>query len=155
MSEGFTAIALLFLVPLFFVVMHFQVKGITEEIQRQVEKLGGQYIKIDRIWLDGDRNTYSFRVQFLDASGKNHKTKCKVRQGSKTIYWTTAPSELLAPHVDGDTAVQPPAPQKGNSPKEAVINDLYLENQKLKEEIARLKGGDSARRQLYRENGAR
>ncbi|MEM7335380.1 MAG: hypothetical protein AAF490_25100 [Chloroflexota bacterium] len=141
--EGLISLVGLILIPIFFIAIHLQVKELTEDIKRQVKKLGGRNVEVERIWLDGDKNTFSFRVKFKDTVGKTHWTKCKVRQGSKNIYWTTSPAELLEVNGVVETAVNQSNLQSTDSSKEELINDLYAENQKLKEEIARLQKSNS------------
>lgn len=91
---------LLLMVGVLVAISYFQAEAIKTKIRREVKAQGGDEITIIRKWGDGDRDTYTFEVSFLDAQKRYYTTNCKVQTFSHQLYWTKSPKELIQSRQD-------------------------------------------------------
>ncbi len=132
--NGLEGFLLIFMILVVFIMIRSHHSVNSNKIIKQIEDLGGFRVEVQRRRVDRS-GSFHYEVTFAGDEGKRYQTNCIVR-GSK-IFWTISPEELL----------QPPSPSvaedlketdETQSSKEEIINDLFLENQKLKEQIKRM-----------------
>lgn len=61
------------------------------EIEGSLRKYHATDIEIEFDWMDYDRETFTYDVQYRDRSGKFHRNRCKVTSGraigDEAVYW--------------------------------------------------------------------
>ncbi len=110
----------------------------SRRIRVKIEKQGGHQVNVNYNWLWGPKGAYNFDVLFSNAEGKRFRTNCTINRSTYDIFWTKSPGELLLKDDSKTLADKNDNKETVNTSKEELINDLYLENQKLKEQIERM-----------------
>ncbi len=91
-----SVVLIIFLVIMLFVVVVNNL-GAKYAITDYLQKRKAKNIVITREWLDFDRDTLTFTVEFTDSNGKKISTRCKIRRLAifidEEIFWTE-PIEL-------------------------------------------------------------
>jgi len=59
-----------------------------ENILHDLQKRGATNIDIHHEWLDFDRDTLTFSVEYTNTSGDKRRTSCKIHHLDSEIYWS-------------------------------------------------------------------
>jgi hypothetical protein len=87
MSEVITAICGVALLVYIVGIPIYTVQVHKRKIQDVLESRGAVIVSIEYLPLTLDRTNYSYEVQYHEAGGKFHMTKCKMSMVNPTIYW--------------------------------------------------------------------
>ena len=64
----------------------------TAEIEGSLGRVHAKDIKLKLDWLDFDRDTFTYDVEYCDPAGKVHHNRCKVATryfgADNSVYWT-------------------------------------------------------------------
>ena len=130
---------ILIVIAIFAIFFHSnEISKHSQRIRKKLEEQGGHRVDVHLNWLLGTQGAYSFDVSFSNGEGERFSTKCTVNRSTYDIFWIKNPSELLLKDDSNAQTDKNPNKETVNSSKEELINDLYLENQKLKEQISRM-----------------
>ena len=71
--------------------MRFNNTSGTDMISDDLREKGAKPTLISREWVDADRNTMSYLVEYIDSNGNRFSSRCKIRHTGflldKEIYW--------------------------------------------------------------------
>ena len=105
-----------------------------KRIDTEIRRVGGRPIEIAFQFVGYDRDNQHYNVQFTDALGRKHATRCKVNIWQNSLFWQQTPAELLSDMPVENERWHRLSYDSGNS-KEQIINDLIAENELLREQL--------------------
>ena len=105
-----------------------------EHISAAIRQAGGEPVTISFQFVLYDRDNQHYNVQFADALGRKHETRCKVNVWHSNLFWQRTPAELLSDLPDEDARWRRLSADPGNS-KEQLIDDLVAENERLRAQL--------------------
>lgn len=82
--------------------MGFNILTIMEQkksIRAALTKKGATSINISWNPFDFDRSNNSYEVNYIDKTGKQHQTTCKIHNWGSTIYWEEESSDEKDDHL--------------------------------------------------------
>ncbi len=114
-----------------------------ERIATAIRQAGGEPAEISFQFVGYDRDNQHYKVQFTDALGRKHETRCKVNVWQSNLFWQRTPVEFLSDLPAEDVRWHRLRTAPGSS-KEQIIDDLIAENERLREQLlhAELENGD-------------
>jgi hypothetical protein len=110
-------------------------------IAEEIKQVGGEPIAITFKFVGYDRDNQHYRVEFTDALGRKHETRCKANVWTGRIFWQKTPAELLSDLALQESRWQRPI-EATNSSKEQIIDDLVAENTRLRERLRQTEPSD-------------
>jgi hypothetical protein len=105
-----------------------------ERIRGEIRRAGGEPLEVAFQFVGYDRDNQHYNIQFTDALGRKHETRCKVNIWQSGLYWERSPAEILGDSPADDGRWSRLGVNPGSS-KEQLIDDLMVENEKLREEL--------------------
>lgn len=117
-----------------------------ERIATEIRRVGGEPLEISFQFVPFDRDNQYYNVQFTDALGRKHETRCKSNVWQSGLFWQRTPAELLS-----DLPIEDERWNRLNNDyagsKEQIIDELVAENQMLRQQLLRAepKNGDRKR----------
>lgn len=117
-----------------------------ERIAAEIRRVGGEPLEISFQFVPFDRDNQYYNVQFTDALGRKHETRCKSNVWQSGLFWQRTPAELLS-----DLPIEDERWNRLNNDyagsKEQIIDELVAENQMLRQQLLRAepKNGDRKR----------
>ena len=105
-----------------------------ERIEKEIRRVGGEPIEISFRFVGYDRDNQHYDVQFADALGRKHETRCKVNVWQSNLFWQRTPAELLSDLPVEEEEWSQLEADPGSS-KEQLIDDLMAENERLREQL--------------------
>ncbi|MGD8587126.1 MAG: hypothetical protein PVH65_18635 [Chloroflexota bacterium] len=105
-----------------------------ERIEKEIRRVGGEPIEISFRFVGYDRDNQHYDVQFADALGRKHETRCKVNVWQSNLFWQRTPAELLSDLPVEEEEWSRLEADPGSS-KEQLIDDLMAENERLREQL--------------------
>lgn len=105
-----------------------------ERIETEIRRVGGEPIEISFKFVGYDRDNQHYNVQFTDALGRKHETRCTANIWQNNLYWRRTPAELLSDLPVTDERWSRLRDDPGSS-KEQIISDLVAENERLREQL--------------------
>jgi hypothetical protein len=105
-----------------------------ERIEKEIRRVGGEPIEISFRFVGYDRDNQHYDVQFADALGRKHETRCKVNVWQSNLFWQRTPAELLSDLPVEEEEWSRLEANPGSS-KEQLIDDLMAENERLREQL--------------------
>jgi hypothetical protein len=115
-----------------------------ERIDTEIRRVGGEPVEISFQFVGYDRDNQHYNVQLTDVLGRKHETRAKVNVWNSHLYWQRTPAELLSDLPVEDERYSRRRANPGSS-KEQIIDDLVLENERLREQLMhaeQLNGGN-------------
>jgi hypothetical protein len=115
-----------------------------ERIDTEIRRVGGEPVEVSFQFVGYDRDNQHYNVQFTDVLGRKHETRAKVNVWNSHLYWQRTPAELLSDLPVEDERYSRRRANPGSS-KEQIIDDLVLENERLREQLMhaeQLNGGN-------------
>lgn len=107
-----------------------------ERIATEIRRVGGEPLEISFQFVPFDRDNQYYNVQFTDALGRKHETRCKSNVWQSGLFWQRTPAELL-----GDLPVEDARWTRLNDDyagsKEQLIDELVAENEMLRQQLQR------------------
>ena len=105
-----------------------------ERIDTEIRRVGGEPVEGSFQFVGYDRDNQHYNVQFTDVLGRKHETRAKVNIYNSGLYWQRTPAELLSDLPVEDERWSRRRANPGSS-KEQIIDDLVLENERLREQL--------------------
>ena len=130
-----SSIGTIFLLGIFILIaiifMRFNNTSGTDMISDDLREKGAKPTLISREWVDADRNTMSYLVEYIDSNGNKFSSRCKIRHTGffldKEIYWFDVANL-------GASTNFPANHQKGmRIKKNPTLADLIARKKKLKD----------------------
>jgi hypothetical protein len=117
-----------------------------ERIATEIRQAGGEPVDISFQFVPYDRDNQYYNVQFADALGRKHETRCKSNVWQGGLFWQRTPAELLGDLPDEDVRLSRLRRGSAGS-KEQLIDELVAENELLRQQLLRteLRNGDIKR----------
>ena len=115
-----------------------------ERIDTEIRRVGGEPVEVSFQFVGYDRDNQHYNVQFTDILGRKHETRAKVNVWNSHLYWQRTPAEFLSDLPVEDERYSRRRANLGSS-KEQIIDDLVLENERLREQLMhaeQLNGGN-------------
>jgi hypothetical protein len=88
--HDYLLIALIIITPIIYVANIHDAKN---TIQGELESKGSKDVIVRHEWLDFDRNTMTFSVEYADSNGNKFSTRCKIHRWgiflSDEVYWSS------------------------------------------------------------------
>jgi hypothetical protein len=114
-----------------------------ERIATEIRLAGGEPVEISFQFVPYDRDNQYYNVQFADALGRKHETRCKSNVWQGGLFWQRTPAELLGDLPDEDVRLSRLRRGSAGS-KEQLIDELVAENELLRQQLRRseLMNGD-------------
>ena len=115
-----------------------------ERIDTEIRRVGGEPVEVSFQFVGYDRDNQHYNVHFTDVLGRKHETRAKVNIWNSHLYWQRTPAELLSDLPVEDERYSHRRADAGSS-KEQIIDDLVLENERLREQLMhaeQLNGGN-------------
>ena len=103
-------------------------------IETEIRRVGGEPLEISFQFVGYDRDNQHYNVQFTDALGRKHQTRCKVNVWQNNLFWQRTPAELLSDLPVEDERWSRLRHDPGSS-KAQIIDDLVAENERLREKL--------------------
>jgi hypothetical protein len=105
-----------------------------ERIDTEIRRVGGEPVEVSFQFVGYDRDNQHYNVQFTDVLGRKHETRAKVNVWNSHLYWQRTPAEFLSDLPVEDERYSRRRANPGSS-KEQIIDDLVLENERLREQL--------------------
>ncbi len=114
--------------------MSYRDRGNKKRIATEIRRAGGEPLDISFQFVGYDRDNQYYNVQFTDATGRKHKTRCTANVWQNNLFWQQTPAELTADTSDEVERWIRMGDENGSS-KEQIIADLAAENERLREQL--------------------